>query len=197
MCVSSHLAEHVTARFGSEDAPSFAAFAVTDDLGQNVSISLFLRTRRATELLLALANNSSGQYLSVWLEDGRVTVQLDRRETLKAESAVDDGEVHFVSVEVRGARAELHVAGQKQEAEVRAVDVRAGDRVFVGGLLEQRATWAYGGYLKGCIQDLRISDRRLQFFGLDMSVKSFPLQLMQNVTAGCSGDNACTVSMTF
>ncbi|KAK2835309.1 hypothetical protein Q5P01_015793 [Channa striata] len=184
--------EHVTARFGIEDSHSYAAFTVTDDLGHSFSISLFLRTRRPSGLLLALANSSS-VYLHVWLEDGKVAVQLDEYETLRAESAIDDGEVHFVSVEVAEGHAMLFVAAEKQgDVEVRTVNVQAGDSVFVGGLLETRMSSLYGGYFKGCIQDLRINDSRLQFFGLDTSVRSYPLELMENVTAGCSGDNVCS-----
>ncbi|KAM6922069.1 protein crumbs homolog 1 [Xenentodon cancila] len=184
--------EHVTARFGNEDSHSYAAFTITEDLGQNLSISLFLRTRRHDGLLLVLANSSS-QYLRMWLEDGRVAVQLHNVESLKAEKALSDGEVHFVSVEMMDSQMTLYVAGQKQgDVEVRTVDAQAGDTVYVGGLLEKKTTSEFGGYFKGCIQDLRISDRRLQFFGLDTSVRSYPLQLMENVTAGCSGDNTCS-----
>ena len=184
----------MTARFGNENSYSFAAFTITDDLGQNLSISFFLRTRRQSGLLLALANSSS-QYLHMWLEDGKVTVQLHNFESLKAESPLNDGEVHFVNVEVVDSQMTLSVAGQKQgDVDVRIVNTEAGDTVYVGGLLEEENTSEFGGYFKGCIQDLRISDRRLQFFGLDTSVKSFPLELMGNVTAGCSGDNTCSVS---
>lgn len=187
-------AEHVTARFGDEDSQSYAAFTVTDDLGHDLSVSLFLRTRRHNGLLLALANSSS-QYLHMWLEDGKVTVQLNDFESLKAESAIHDGEVHFVSVEMVNDRMELYIGAQKQaDVKVRTFSVQAGDTVYVGGLLGRRTTSVFGGYFKGCIQDLRINDRRLQFFGLDSSVRSFPLDLMENVTAGCSGDNACSVS---
>ncbi|XP_071342200.1 protein crumbs homolog 1 isoform X2 [Trachinotus anak] len=184
--------EHVTARFGNEDSHSYAAFTVTDDLGHDLSISLFLRTRRRNGLLLVLANSSS-QYLHIWLEDGRVTVQLHNFESLKAESAIDDGEVHFVSVEVVEDRMALYIAAQKQgDVEIRTVDVQAGDTVYVGGLLESKTTSEFGGYFKGCIQDLRINDSRLQFFGLDTSVRTYPLEVMENVTSGCSGDNACS-----
>ncbi|MEQ2159536.1 hypothetical protein GOODEAATRI_024051 [Goodea atripinnis] len=170
------------------------AFSITDDLAQNLSISLFLRTRRKNGLLLVLANSSS-PYLHMWLEAGRVTLRLHNSESLKARRAIHDGEVHFVNVEVLDGQMSLYVAGQKQgDADVRAVDVQAGDRVFVGGLLEKRTTSEFGGFFKGCIQDLRISDRRLQFFGLDTSVRSYPLEFMENVTAGCSGDNICSVS---
>ncbi|XP_030582747.1 protein crumbs homolog 1 isoform X2 [Archocentrus centrarchus] len=184
--------EHVTARFGNEDSYSYAAFTITDDLADNFSISFFLRTRRGSGLLLVLANRNSG-YLHMWLDGGKVTVQLDKYESLKSEDAINDGEVHFVSVEVVNGRTALYVAAQKQgDAEVRAVSVQAGDTVYVGGLLETRETAVFGGYFKGCIQDLRISDKRLQFFGLDTSVRSYPLELMENVTAGCSGDNICS-----
>ncbi|XP_072245298.1 protein crumbs homolog 1 isoform X2 [Leuresthes tenuis] len=184
--------EHLTARFGSEDSHSYAAFTITDDLGQNLSISFFLRTRRHSGLLLVLANNSS-QYLRMWLEDGKVTVQLNNFESLNAGSVIHDGEVHFVNVEVVDSQMTLYAAGQRHgDVEVGAVNVQAGDTVYVGGLLERTTTLAFGGYFKGCIQDLRISDRRLQFFGSDTSVRSYPLDLMENVTTGCSGDNTCS-----
>ncbi|MEQ2203484.1 hypothetical protein XENOCAPTIV_030825 [Xenoophorus captivus] len=186
--------EHVPGRFGNEDSDSLAAFSITDDLAQNLSISLFLRTRRKNGLLLVLANSSS-PYLHMWLEAGRVTLRLHNSESLKARRAIHDGEVHFVNVEVLDGQMSLYVAGQKQgDADVRTVDVQAGDGVFVGGLLEKRTTSEFGGFFKGCIQDLRINDRRLQFFGLDTSVRSYPLEFMENVTAGCSGDNTCSVS---
>lgn len=133
----------------------------------------------------------------MWLEDGKVTVQLNKFESLKAESAIDDGEVHFVSLEVVEDHMMLYIGAQKQgDVEIRTVNVRAGDTLYVGGLLERRTTSVFGGYFKGCIQDLRINDSRLQFFGLDTSMRSFPLEFMENVTTGCSGDNVCSVSKT-
>lgn len=187
-------AEHITARFGNEDSHSFVAFTITDDLGQNFSISLFVRTRRQNGLLLVLANSSS-PYLHMWLEGGRIAVRLPNSVSLKARRTVHDGEVHSVNVEVHDGHMSLYVAGQNQgEVEGRTVDVQAGDGVFVGGLLEKKTNSEFGGFFKGCIQDLRISDRRLQFFGLDTFVRSFPLELMENVTPGCSGDNTCSVS---
>lgn len=190
------LAEPVAARFGNEDARSYAAFAVSEDLGRDFSISLFLRTRRLDGFILALGNGSS-QYLHVWLEDGKVTVHLHSLQILKSRSPVDDGRVHFVSLEVEAGRMRLQVAAQKQgEVEVGRVAVEAGHSVHVGGLTGSRMTSVFGGYLKGCVQDLRMNDRRLQFFARDTSVKSYPLKLMEKVAAGCSGDNVCRVSET-
>uniref|UniRef100_A0A3B3VJD0 Crumbs cell polarity complex component 1 n=1 Tax=Poecilia latipinna TaxID=48699 RepID=A0A3B3VJD0_9TELE len=184
--------EHVTARFGNEDSHSFAAFAINNDLGQNLSVSLFLRTRRPNGLLMLLSNSSS-PYLHMWLEGGRVKVRLHNSESVKAQRAVHDGEVHFVSVEVLDGLMSLYVAGQKQgDVQGRTVDVSAGDAVFVGGLPEKRSTSEFGGFFKGCIQDLRIGDTRLQFFGPDASLTSHPLEHIQNVIQGCPGDNSKT-----
>lgn len=185
----------MTARFGNEDSQSVAAFSITEDLGPNVSISLFLRARRRSGLLLLLANSSS-PILYMRLEAGRVKVQLHDSESLTASKEVHDGEVHFVNMEVGDSRMSLYVAGQKEgDVEVGGVSIQAGDIVYVGGLEEGSVTSEFGGYFKGCIQDLRISGRRLQFFGLDTSVTSFPPELMENVTAGCSGDDMCSVSI--
>lgn len=188
------LTELLAARFGNEDAHSYAAFAVSQDLGWDFSISLFLRTRRPDGFIVALGNGSS-RYLHVWLEDGRVSVQLRGLQVLRSRSPVDDGRLRFVSVEVEAGRMRLQVAAQSQgEVEVGTVSVDAGHIVHVGGLTGGRATSVFGGYLKGCIQDLRLNDWRLQFFPLDSVLKSNPLKLMDKVTAGCSGDNGCRVS---
>lgn len=184
----------MTARFGDGDSRSYAAFTISQDLGRDFSVSLFLRTRRLDGFVLALDNGSS-QYLHMWLEDGRVAAQLDGLEILKSKSPINDGGVHFVSLEIEAGRMTLRVAAQEQgRVEVGMVGVEAGHSVFVGGLTGSRMTSVFGGYLKGCVQDLRVNDRRLQFFLLHASVNSFPPKLMENVTAGCSGDDVCRVS---
>nr|XP_046207765.1 protein crumbs homolog 1-like isoform X2 [Oncorhynchus gorbuscha] len=184
--------EYETARFGNEDSQSYAVFTITDDTGSDITVSLFLRTLRHAGLLLVLANSTS-QYLRLWLDKGRVSVQLHNFETLTSESLVNDGDIHFVSVVVDREHLVLYVANQKQgSVEVRTVDSQMGDVVYVGGLAEQKASSAFGGYFKGCIQDLRINSERLQFFRLDTTVTSYPLVLMANVTAGCAGVDSCS-----
>lgn len=168
---------------------------VDEDLGRDLFVSFFLRTRRQDGLVLALTNGSS-HFLDMWLEDGKVTVQLDSWESLRSQGSVDDGQVHFVSVEVAENRLTLYVGDEKQgDMEVGSAAVRAGDAVHVGGLPLSRATSVFGGYFKGCIQDVRINDRRLQFFGMDTSVRPLLPKLLENVTAGCTGDNVCSVSV--
>ncbi|KAM9478353.1 protein crumbs homolog 1 [Salvelinus alpinus] len=184
--------EYVAARFGNKDSQSYAVFTITDNPGSDITVSLFLRTRRHAGLLLVLVNSTS-QYLRLWLDKGRVRVQLHNFETLTSESAVNDGDIHFVSMVVDREHMVLYVANQKQgSVEVRTVDSQMGDVVYVGGLAEQKASAAFGGYFKGCIQDLRINGERLQFFRLDTPVTSYPVELMANVIAGCTGDDSCS-----
>uniref|UniRef100_A0A3P9AGK5 Crumbs cell polarity complex component 1 n=1 Tax=Esox lucius TaxID=8010 RepID=A0A3P9AGK5_ESOLU len=183
--------EYVSGRFGNEDSQSYAVFTITDDPGSDITISFFLRTRRHTGILLVIANSTS-QYLRLWLDEGRIKVQLHNFETLTSERVVNNGEIHFVSVVVDHEHMDLYVANRKQgRAEVRMIDSQMGDVVYVGGLAELKASSAFGGYFKGCIQDLRINAERLQFFMLDARVTSYPLELMANVTAGCTGDDSC------
>lgn len=190
-------AELVAARFGNEDSHGYAAFTVGEDPGPDLSVSLFLRTRRLDGFVLALGNGSgdgSGRYLHMWLEDGKVSVQLGVLEVLRSKGPINDGGFHFVSLEIEAGRMALHVGAQKQgEAAVGPVGLEAGHSVYVGGLAGSRTTSAFGGYLKGCVQDLRVNDRRLEFFQ-DASVTWSPPRAMENVTAGCSGDDGCRVS---
>ncbi|KAL1022840.1 hypothetical protein UPYG_G00033150 [Umbra pygmaea] len=184
--------EYVSARFGNEDTQSYAVFTITDDPGSDITISLFLRTRRHAGILLVLTNSTS-QYLRMWLDEGRIKVQLHNFETLTSVRVVNDGDVHFVSVVVSREHMDLYVANQKQGSlEVRMLDIQKGDVVYVGGLAELKASSAFGGYFKGCIQDMRINNERLQFFRLDTTVTSYPLELMANITTGCTGDNSCS-----
>lgn len=74
------------------------------------------------------------------------------------------------------------------------MQANSGDSVFVGGLTNQRASAYFGGYFKGCVQDLRINNKRLQFYPLTALVESHSLQQLNNVEEGCSSDNACAVN---
>ncbi|XP_030228106.1 protein crumbs homolog 1 [Gadus morhua] len=191
--------ELAPARFGGGDSLSYALFSVTDPLGTDLAVSLFLRTRRPTGLLLAVApgnGSDGGPYLRMWLEGGKVKVQVDGSERLESRSALGDGERHFVSVEVGGARGGVTLfVGEEQQGhapQARPLDVRAGARVSVGGLQEEGPG---PGSFKGCVQDLRINGRRLRFFSPGGApARSFPLEATVNVSEGCTGDDACLAS---
>ncbi|KAJ7986237.1 hypothetical protein DPEC_G00337870 [Dallia pectoralis] len=181
--------EYESARFGKDDSQSYAVFTITDDPGSDITISFFLRTRYHTGILLMLANSTS-QYLCLWLDEGQIKVLLHNLEKLTSERVVNDGEIHLVTVVVDGGRMVLYVANQMQgSVEVRFIDIQVGDVLYVGGLVEPKASAEFGGHFKGCIQDLRINDKRLQFFRLDST--SYLLENMSNVTVGCTGDDSC------
>ncbi|XP_046905467.1 protein crumbs homolog 1 [Hypomesus transpacificus] len=184
--------EYVTGRFGHEDLQSYAEFTVTDNPGHDITVSFFLRTRSPNALLLVLANSTS-QYLRAWLQEGRLVIQLNGLESVRGDAEVVDGEVRFVSVAVENGSMSLDVGNRRQgEAGVRPLGVQAGDRVYVGGLPQQAGSLEFGGYLKGCLQDLRINHARLQFFGLDDApVMSYNAERLANVTPGCPGDDSC------
>lgn len=155
---------------------------------------MFVRTRQSSGLLLILANSTS-QYFRMWLEDGIVNVQINNFETLVGHSVISDGHFHLLTVTLEGTTALLLQSAQNQgSANIRHIQVNSGDSVFVGGLTDPRASASFGGYFKGCVQDLRINNKRLQFYPIAALVESHNLQQLSNVEQGCSSDNACVVS---
>ncbi|XP_035526367.1 protein crumbs homolog 1-like [Morone saxatilis] len=186
--------DYITARFGNKDLESYASFSLDDDPGDPVTISMFIRTRQSSGLLLILANSTS-QYLRMWLEEGRVKVQVNNFETLVGRSEVSDSHFHLVTLKLEAMEAILFQSAQNQGSmHIRPIQANPGDQVFVGGLPDSRATASFGGYFKGCVQDLRINSKRLQFYPITTPVESYSLEQLINVAQGCSSDNACAVN---
>ena len=160
-----------------------------------MTVSMFIRTRQSGGLLLIMANSTS-QYLRLWLEGGRIKVQINNFETLVGRGAVSDGHFHLVTVKLEAKEAVLFQSAQSQGSmRIRPIQAHPGDVVFVGGLPDARASASFGGYFKGCLQDLRINSKRLQFFPIASPVESYSLEQLANVAQGCSSDNACAVSL--
>ncbi|CAG5896996.1 unnamed protein product [Menidia menidia] len=186
--------EYITARFGSKDFESYAVFSIDDHLGDTVILSMFIRTRQSNGLLLILANSTS-QYLRLWLEDSKVKLQVNNFETLVGRNGIADGHFHLLTVKLEGTVASLYQSAQSQGSmTIRHVQAHPGDLVFVGGLPDTRASASFGGYFKGCIQDLRLNRRRLQFYPIAAPVESYALEKLTDVAEGCSSDNACAVN---
>ncbi|XP_022610736.1 protein crumbs homolog 1-like [Seriola dumerili] len=186
--------EYITARFGNKDLESYAVFSLDDDASDTLTISMFIRTRQSSGLLLILANGTS-QYLRLWLEEGRVKVQVNNFETLVGRATVSDGHFHLVTVKLEGTAATLFQSAQDQGSmPIRHIRAHPGDLVFIGGLPDSRASASFGGYFKGCVQDLRINSKRLQFYPIATPVESYNLEQLINVEQRCSSDNACAVN---
>ncbi|XP_022533491.2 protein crumbs homolog 1 [Astyanax mexicanus] len=183
--------EYIAARFGNEDLESYAVFSIDDEPGESFTLSMFVRTRRLQGLLLVLSNSTS-QYLRLWLEDGKVKAQVNNFESLLSRDSINDGHFHLLSVFLQPGRLSLTQSAKPQGSmATRRLTVQAGDAVHVGGLPDRKASLAFGGYFKGCIQDLRLGSRRLQFYSINSTVSSYTLDTMVEVTRGCTGDNSC------
>lgn len=187
-------AEYITARFGDKDLPSYASFSLDDRPGIGMTVSMFVRTRQPGGLLLALANSTS-QYLHMWLDEGLVKVQVNGFHTLTGRTAVNDGHFQLLTVKLDATEASLLQSTQSQgSAHITPIQASPGDLVFIGGLPDLKASAYFGGHFKGCVQDLRLNSKRLQFYPIATAVESYSLEKLVNVTRGCSGDNACAVS---
>ncbi|KPP77663.1 protein crumbs 1-like, partial [Scleropages formosus] len=183
--------EYVSGRFGHTELDSYAVFMVSDNLTEDFEVSMFVRTRQQRGPLLILANRTS-QHLGLWLEDGKVKVQAGHLEKLTAQLTISDGTFHLVSVRIKQGRMALFQSTRKQgEVACGPLQVQPGDRAYLGGLAERHATVSLGGYFKGCLQDVRVNGRRLQFYPLSSTVSSYSLEHLVNVARGCTGDNAC------
>ncbi|XP_075340384.1 protein crumbs homolog 1-like [Odontesthes bonariensis] len=186
--------EYITARFGNKDLESYAVFSLDDNPGDTTIVSMFIRTRQSSGLLFILANSTS-QYLRLWLEKGKVKVQVNNFETLVGQNVVSDGHFHLVTVKLEGTAASLYQSAQSQGSmTIRHIQAHPGDLVFVGGLPDPRASASFGGYFKGCVQDLRINSKRLQFYPIATPVESYHLEKLSSVAEGCSSDNACATN---
>lgn len=187
--------EYITARFGLEDSASYAVFTINDQLESDMLyLSMFLRTRKESGLLVLLANSTT-EYLQMWLEKGKLTVQFNNLKTFTGESVVNDGEIHFVSITIEEGMITLQESDHEFGAmDVQPVSVQTGDVLYVGGLVDGQESSAFGGYFKGCLQDLELNERKLEFFPLDASVMSYRPDRMVDVTAGCTSDDSCSVS---
>ncbi|XP_072297298.1 protein crumbs homolog 1-like [Eucyclogobius newberryi] len=186
--------EYITARFGSKEYLSYAVFSLDDDPGDTLTVSMFVRTRQSSGLLLVLANSTS-QYLRLWLDDGRINVQINNFESLVGQGAISDGHFHLLTLKLEGTTARLFQSVQNQgSTAIRHIQANAGDVIYVGGLADPKGSASFGGYFKGCIKDLRLNSRRLQFYPIAALVDSYNLQQLNNVEQGCSSDNACAVN---
>lgn len=157
------------------------------------TVSMFIRTRRLNGLLLVFSNSTS-HYLQVWLDGGKVKVQANHFEILQGHNRVNDGHFHLVSVHVGQGRLTLsHSASTWALLASQGLMIRSGDIVHVGGLEDRKASLAFRGYFKGCIQDLRLNFNHLQFYPIGTPLASYRLKTMVQVRPGCTGDNYCKV----
>lgn len=159
---------------------------------------MFVRTRKPTGLLLALEKNSS-VYLKVWLEDGKLVMSGSSSNKLIGTQTVNDGHFYLISLKIESNKTELFLSSQNLGyISMLVTKIQSGAILHVGGLPDERETSVNGGYFKGCVQDLRLSNQPLEFFPVSTSSNSVVNnRTLINIAPGCTGDNLCKVRELF
>ncbi|XP_069315423.1 protein crumbs homolog 1 [Eulemur rufifrons] len=184
------LREYVAGRFGHEDSTGYAAFTLDESYGENISLSMFVRTRRPSGLLLAL-ENSTHQFVRVWIERGRPAMLAPGSPKLVVKFVISDGNAHLISLKIEPGKIELYQSSQNLGfISAPTWKIQRGDVVYIGGLPDKQETELNGGFFKGCIQDMRLNNQNLEFFPNSTNNASLN-SILVNVTEGCPGDNMC------
>uniref|UniRef100_A0A8C5YXS5 Protein crumbs homolog 1 n=1 Tax=Marmota marmota marmota TaxID=9994 RepID=A0A8C5YXS5_MARMA len=184
------LREYVAGRFGQDDSTGYAVFNLDRSYGQNFSLSMFVRTNRPSGLLLTL-KNSTYQYIRVWLEHGRLALLTPSSPKFTVEFVLSDGNVHLVTLKIKPNKIELYQSSQNLGfISAPTWKIQRGDVIYIGGLPDKKETEIYGGFFKGCIQDVRLNNQNLEFFPNSTNSPSHS-PILVNVTQGCLGDNIC------
>ncbi|XP_059585323.1 protein crumbs homolog 1 [Alligator mississippiensis] len=183
--------EYMPGRFGLEDSSGYAMFSVAGIQNKNVIISMFVRTRKSSGLLLALRNNTS-LYIKIYLEDGKVVMRVPNSIQLLGPNKMNDGTFYLLSLKIEPNKTELFQSSQYLGSiSTPRLTVQGRDILYIGGLPDKQETNMNGGYFKGCIQDLRLNNQQLEFFPITASLNSIINQTLINVTQGCASDNTC------
>ncbi|KAH0618332.1 hypothetical protein JD844_017435 [Phrynosoma platyrhinos] len=184
--------EYIPARFGHEESVGYAAFPIESNGYETATISMFVRTRKPSGLLLALKKGSL-LILNVWLENGKLIMSSPSSSKLQGTQPVNDGNFYFITLKIEPNRTELIQSSQNLGyISSLVVKIQRGDIIYIGGLPENQETKLNGGYFKGCIQDLRLNNQRLEFFPVTTSMHSLiKKNTLINIAPGCTGDNLC------
>lgn len=175
---------------------SYAVFPVNNHSDVvNLTLSVFVRTHERSGLLLAVTNRTSW-YLKVWLEQGRLTVQVHGSEIAACENVLNDGYLHLVGISI----AEGQISLLESELECASVEasqiyIHTGDNIYVGGVEDADVSANFGGYFKGCIQDLRLNNWLLQFTPQSVPAAFNSPERLVNISEGCFGDDLCAVGL--
>uniref|UniRef100_A0A2K5JCB4 Protein crumbs homolog 1 n=1 Tax=Colobus angolensis palliatus TaxID=336983 RepID=A0A2K5JCB4_COLAP len=184
------LREFVAGRFGQDDSTGYVVFTLDESYGDTISLSMFVRTLQPSGLLLAL-ENSTYQYIRVWLEHGRLAMLTPNSPKLVVKFVLNDGNVHLISLKIKPNKIELYQSSQNLGfISASTWKIQKGDVIYIGGLPDKQETELNGGFFKGCIQDVRLNNQNLEFFPNSTNDASLNPVLV-NVTQGCPGDNSC------
>ncbi|KAF7241028.1 hypothetical protein EYD10_12445 [Varanus komodoensis] len=181
--------------FGRDASSSFATFSISTSPGATFNLSFFLRTRKPDGLVLLIGNGTAA-LLSVYLQGGRLRVQAPPAATFGPAGHVADGARHSVVLSFREGVVRADLLGREEElGPLQLAPLAAGAEIHVGGLPDQERTGTWGGYFKGCLQDVRLDHHQLSFFPRPTSshraLREEYLGEATNVLSGCLSDDTC------
>uniref|UniRef100_H3BHZ4 Crumbs cell polarity complex component 2 n=1 Tax=Latimeria chalumnae TaxID=7897 RepID=H3BHZ4_LATCH len=188
--------EYIPATFGKEGARSFALFNITDNSEAKFSVSFFIRTLKPKGVILQI-NNTTASYFTVYLSEGKIHVKSLSPHVVTLDKNLADGLKHFISINVSTELVTLSFNQSEtvQSGRLTSIKLGAGDAAYVGGTPYENDLNKWGGYFKGCLQDMRITEHQLEFFlqETDISVRHnvYKAEEINNITQGCVSDNTC------
>ncbi|XP_063000667.1 protein crumbs homolog 2 [Elgaria multicarinata webbii] len=181
--------------FSQDNNSSFATFAVSNSPGANFTLSFFLRTLKPSGLVLQISNGSE-TFLSVYLKDGQLQVEAPPAAPLGPSGHLADGTKHFVMVSFHEGLARASLFSREEDlGPLVLTPLASGSTVYVGGLPSQDNIGTWGGYFKGCLQDVRLNHHQMQFFPHPVNDNHVPQEVYvgraTNVGSGCISDDTC------
>ncbi|XP_075040834.1 protein crumbs homolog 2 isoform X2 [Mixophyes fleayi] len=182
------LQEYTSGTFFRESIPSFANFTITQDIGDTFNISAFIRTLKPDGLLVQISN-STVDYLTIYLESGQIHIATLFAKTLSFKEFISNGKKHLINIAVT--EGQVVVNDTMFEKELPPLSISAKDTVFVGGMPPGGNIEQWGGFFKGCLQDVRINGHRLEFFPRDYEDFSSYPGAISNITKDCVSDDMC------
>ncbi|XP_058709377.1 protein crumbs homolog 2 isoform X3 [Poecile atricapillus] len=185
--------EHPAATFGLENSTSFASFNLSDSLGADFNLSFFLRSRKPDGLLLQVCNGT-GPCLTLYLRDGQLSIETSPTDTVTFPGNLVDGRRHLVALSFQGGSVGALQSDTFVElGQLPAQALGAGSEVFIGGHPNPDSAELWGGYFKGCLQDMQLNSHQIQFFQVEND--SLPEELNRtqtgNLVNGCISDDTC------
>ncbi|KFU90515.1 Crumbs 1, partial [Chaetura pelagica] len=185
--------EHPAATFGVENSTSFASFTLSKSLGANFNISFLIRSRKPSGLLLQISNATEPR-LTLYLRSGRLSIEMEPMDVVTFPENVVDGRRHLVALSFQEGIVGVYQSDTYVElGQLKARPLLAGYEVHVGGHPDPERTNMWGGYFKGCLQDIQLNSLRVQFFQVENYSLPQDLNRTQedNLVNGCISDDTC------
>ncbi|XP_038559419.1 protein crumbs homolog 1-like [Micropterus salmoides] len=180
--------EYPSWTFGHENTISYAVFNISENHGDNFTISFLMRSLKHNGLLLQLRREGN-PYLTIYLKEGTVAIYSPHTTLLSEATFVTDGNNNLVTVEVHYGHVVFPKAGNHRA--LGNVSVEAGDVAYVGGLPAGKSINAWGGIFKGCLQDIRLDHKHLATEDHEEDVEFYQASTEENILPGCQSDDTC------